>query len=164
MRDLVRKKSFLVRKYIDTFLYKRIPKTWIPLYSTIHFSRMRFRDCIANKQWQDKVGRKNCGENQQSSKNYSKCIVSNNYLFTGFTQNRLLHDILNHSYINGVPRRVIRKEKYFVLNFNTRLLLLLYKVHNQRGYVKCVRMRIDFTNKTNLLTNFMIFFYLRTDS
>ncbi|XP_026296051.1 kynurenine 3-monooxygenase isoform X8 [Apis mellifera] len=57
MRDLVRKKSFLVRKYIDTFLYKRIPKTWIPLYSTIHFSRMRFRDCIANKQWQDKVGR-----------------------------------------------------------------------------------------------------------
>lgn len=57
MRDLVSKKSFLVRKYIDTFLYKRIPKTWIPLYSTIHFSRMRFRDCIANKQWQDKVGR-----------------------------------------------------------------------------------------------------------
>ncbi|XP_026296044.1 kynurenine 3-monooxygenase isoform X4 [Apis mellifera] len=58
MRDLVRKKSFLVRKYIDTFLYKRIPKTWIPLYSTIHFSRMRFRDCIANKQWQDKVLRR----------------------------------------------------------------------------------------------------------
>lgn len=58
MRDLVRKKSFLIRKYIDTFLYKRIPKTWIPLYSTIHFSRMRFRDCIANKQWQDKILRR----------------------------------------------------------------------------------------------------------
>ena len=55
MRDLVTRKSFLFRKYVDTFLYRRIPNTWIPLYSTVHFSRMRFRDCITNKEWQDKV-------------------------------------------------------------------------------------------------------------
>lgn len=46
-------------------------------------------------------------------------MYSNNYFFTGITQNRLVHDILNHSYINGVFHRSIRKEKYFVLNFNT---------------------------------------------
>lgn len=46
-------------------------------------------------------------------------MYSNNYLFTGITQNRLVHDILNHSYINGVFRPSIRKEKYFILNFNT---------------------------------------------
>ncbi|KAK9302957.1 hypothetical protein QLX08_005220 [Tetragonisca angustula] len=58
MRDLVTRKSFLLRKSLDTFLHRRIPNTWIPLYSTIHFSRMKFRDCIANKEWQDKVLRR----------------------------------------------------------------------------------------------------------
>ncbi|XP_017888715.1 kynurenine 3-monooxygenase [Ceratina calcarata] len=58
MRDLVRRTSFRLRKYLDTFLYKQFPNTWIPLYSTVHFSRMRFRDCIANKKWQDKIIRR----------------------------------------------------------------------------------------------------------
>ncbi|OAD56203.1 Kynurenine 3-monooxygenase, partial [Eufriesea mexicana] len=58
MRDLVTRKSFLLRKYLDTFLYRQIPNTWIPLYSTVHFSRMKFRDCIANREWQDKVLRR----------------------------------------------------------------------------------------------------------
>ncbi|XP_076175190.1 kynurenine 3-monooxygenase cn isoform X2 [Ptiloglossa arizonensis] len=58
MRDLVVRKSYLLRKHLDTFLHQRIPNTWIPLYSTVHFSRMKFRDCIANKEWQDKVLRR----------------------------------------------------------------------------------------------------------
>ncbi|XP_076239576.1 kynurenine 3-monooxygenase cn [Calliopsis andreniformis] len=58
MRDLVTRKSFLIRKHLDTFFYKHVPNTWIPLYSTVHFSRMKFRDCIANKEWQDKVLRR----------------------------------------------------------------------------------------------------------
>nr|XP_031846052.1 kynurenine 3-monooxygenase [Nomia melanderi] len=55
MRDLVNRKSFLLRKHLDTILHRQMPNTWIPLYSTVHFSRMKFRDCIANKEWQDKI-------------------------------------------------------------------------------------------------------------
>ncbi|XP_050574119.1 kynurenine 3-monooxygenase [Bombus affinis] len=58
MRDLVTRKSFLLRKRLDTFLYRQIPNTWIPLYNTVHFSRMKFRDCVANKEWQDKIVRR----------------------------------------------------------------------------------------------------------
>ncbi|XP_053980177.1 kynurenine 3-monooxygenase [Hylaeus volcanicus] len=58
MRDLVTRKLFLLRKHLDTFLYRRIPSKWIPLYSTVHFSRMKFRDCISNKEWQDKILRR----------------------------------------------------------------------------------------------------------
>ncbi|XP_011500707.1 PREDICTED: kynurenine 3-monooxygenase [Ceratosolen solmsi marchali] len=55
MRELVTKKAFIFRKYIDTVLQWLFPKNWIPLYSTVTFSRMRYRDCISNKAWQDKV-------------------------------------------------------------------------------------------------------------
>ncbi|KAK2576042.1 hypothetical protein KPH14_007386 [Odynerus spinipes] len=55
MRHLVTKKSFAFRRCLDNFLFRFIPNTWIPLYSTVHFSRMGFRQCIANRQWQDKV-------------------------------------------------------------------------------------------------------------
>ena len=55
MRDLVMKKSFIVRKYVDTALNWLFPNNWIPLYSTVTFSRMPYRDCIKNKAWQDKV-------------------------------------------------------------------------------------------------------------
>ncbi|XP_076766270.1 kynurenine 3-monooxygenase cn [Xylocopa sonorina] len=58
MRDLVTRKSFHFRKYLDTFLYWLMPNTWIPLYSTVHFSRMKFSDCIANRAWQDKILRR----------------------------------------------------------------------------------------------------------
>lgn len=55
MRDLVTKKSFLVRKYLDAALNWLFPNNWIPLYTTVTFSRMRYCDCISNKAWQDKV-------------------------------------------------------------------------------------------------------------
>ncbi|XP_003703017.1 kynurenine 3-monooxygenase cn [Megachile rotundata] len=58
MRDLVRTKSFLFRKHLDTFLYRHVPNFWTPMYSTIHFTRMRFRDCIANREWQDTILRR----------------------------------------------------------------------------------------------------------
>lgn len=55
MRDLVTRKSFLIRKILDSLMFFFFPNTWIPLYSTVHFSRMPFKQCIANKEWQDKV-------------------------------------------------------------------------------------------------------------
>ncbi|XP_029673211.1 kynurenine 3-monooxygenase [Formica exsecta] len=55
MRDLVMRKSFLLRKFVDKVLYMFSPNSWIPLYSSVHFTRMSFRDCIAHKEWQDKV-------------------------------------------------------------------------------------------------------------
>ncbi|CAG5107845.1 Similar to kh: Kynurenine 3-monooxygenase (Anopheles gambiae) [Cotesia congregata] len=55
MRELVLKKSFLMRRTIDTFLHWMCPDNWLPLYNSIHFSRMGFRDCVKNRAWQDKI-------------------------------------------------------------------------------------------------------------
>ncbi|XP_058810783.1 kynurenine 3-monooxygenase isoform X2 [Phymastichus coffea] len=55
MRNLVTKKSYIARKYLDTVLFWLFPNKWIPLYSSVTFSRMRYRDCIENKAWQDKI-------------------------------------------------------------------------------------------------------------
>ncbi|XP_014207547.1 kynurenine 3-monooxygenase [Copidosoma floridanum] len=55
MRELVTKKSFLARKYLDTALNWLFPNNWIPLYSSVTFTRMPYRDCITNKAWQDKI-------------------------------------------------------------------------------------------------------------
>ncbi|KAL0110119.1 hypothetical protein PUN28_013634 [Cardiocondyla obscurior] len=55
MRDLVTRKSFLLRKFLDKVLYTLVPNFWIPLYSAVQFTRMNFRECIAHKEWQDKV-------------------------------------------------------------------------------------------------------------
>ncbi|XP_032681284.1 kynurenine 3-monooxygenase isoform X2 [Odontomachus brunneus] len=58
MRDLLTTKNFLLRKFIDHILYTFIPKFWIPLYISVQFTRMGFRDCIINRNWQDKVLRR----------------------------------------------------------------------------------------------------------
>ena len=42
MRDLVNKKSFLVRKQLDNLLYWLFPSRWVPLYPSVTFSRMRY--------------------------------------------------------------------------------------------------------------------------
>ncbi|XP_018397734.1 PREDICTED: kynurenine 3-monooxygenase [Cyphomyrmex costatus] len=55
MRDLVTKKSFLFRKFVDKILFSLVPNFWIPLYFAVQFTRMSFRECIAHKEWQDKV-------------------------------------------------------------------------------------------------------------
>jgi len=53
MRDLVNKKSFLLRKKLDSFLHWMFPNFWVPLYTSVTFSRMRYHKCISNKNWQD---------------------------------------------------------------------------------------------------------------
>lgn len=55
MRDLVNRKSFLIRKFVDNLLYWLFPNTWVPLYNSVHFSRMPFKKCTANRVWQEKV-------------------------------------------------------------------------------------------------------------
>merc|ERR1712203_447027 len=53
MRDLVNKKSFLVHKKLDNFLHWLAPDWWVPLYTSVTFSRMRYHQCINNRKWQD---------------------------------------------------------------------------------------------------------------
>ena len=49
MRDLVNKKSFLLRKKFDNFLHWLAPDWWVPLYTSVTFSRMRYHQCIKNR-------------------------------------------------------------------------------------------------------------------
>merc|ERR1719283_753030 len=53
MRDLVNKKSFLIRKKFDNLLHWLLPSWWVPLYTSVTFSRMRYKECITNRAWQD---------------------------------------------------------------------------------------------------------------
>merc|ERR1719510_310867 len=55
MRDLVARRSFLLRKHLDNFLYRIIPSKWVPLYTSVTFTRMRYHQCISNKKWQDEL-------------------------------------------------------------------------------------------------------------
>ena len=55
MRDLVAKRSFLIRKKLDNMLYWLMPNVWIPLYTSVTFSRYRYSQCISNKRWQDEL-------------------------------------------------------------------------------------------------------------
>ena len=55
MRDLTARTSFLLRKKLDNLLYWIFPQKWVPLYTSVTFSRMRYHHCIANKKWQDDV-------------------------------------------------------------------------------------------------------------
>ena len=49
MRDLVNKKSFLLRKKLDNLLHWLSPGWWVPLYTSVTFSRMRYHQCIKNR-------------------------------------------------------------------------------------------------------------------
>ncbi|XP_060560337.1 kynurenine 3-monooxygenase-like [Ruditapes philippinarum] len=55
MRQSVNSRLFLMRKKLDNFLFWLLPNTWIPLYTTVSFSRKRYHECIKNKEWQDRV-------------------------------------------------------------------------------------------------------------
>ncbi len=55
MRDLVTKTSFLIRKKFDGLLHWLFPTRWVPLYTSVTFSRMRYHHCVLNKKWQDDV-------------------------------------------------------------------------------------------------------------
>merc|ERR1712001_31779 len=53
MRDLTARLSFFIRKKFDNFLFWIAPSKWVPLYTSVTFSRMRYSNCISNKKWQD---------------------------------------------------------------------------------------------------------------
>jgi len=55
MRDLTARLSFLIRKKLDNFLYWVFPRKWVPLYTSVTFTRMRYHHCISNKKWQDEL-------------------------------------------------------------------------------------------------------------
>ena len=37
----------------DNFLNWLLPQTWVPLYTSVTFSRMRYSHCISNRKWED---------------------------------------------------------------------------------------------------------------
>lgn len=55
MRDLVAQPGFLIRKKLDGLLHRMMPSFWVPLYTSVTFTRMRYHQCIENKKWQDQV-------------------------------------------------------------------------------------------------------------
>ena len=38
---------------LDNLLFWMFPKRWVPLYTSVTFSRMRYNHCVANRKWQD---------------------------------------------------------------------------------------------------------------
>ena len=62
MRDLVTKTSFMIRKKFDGLLHWLFPTRWVPLYTSVTFSRMRYHHCVLNKKWQDQVRQGNLYE------------------------------------------------------------------------------------------------------
>ncbi|KAI8037094.1 kynurenine 3-monooxygenase [Drosophila gunungcola] len=54
MRDLTKRWSFRIRKWLDTLLFRYFP-SWIPLYNSVSFSSMPYAQCVANRKWQDQL-------------------------------------------------------------------------------------------------------------
>ncbi|CAB4059083.1 KMO [Lepeophtheirus salmonis] len=89
MRDLVTKKGFLIRKFFDDILHWFMPSFWVPLYTSVTFSRMRYHECIKNKKWQD-----NCVAN------FGSFILKGLFvgaLFLGYEQRQSLALFVNKS-------------------------------------------------------------------
>lgn len=59
MKYLVTTKGYKLRKKLDNFLNIFFPSSWVPLYTMVTFSRMRYSDVIAAKKKQDKVKKMN---------------------------------------------------------------------------------------------------------
>ncbi|XP_051946060.1 kynurenine 3-monooxygenase [Xyrauchen texanus] len=55
MRAHVNSKYFLFRKYLDNILHFIMPKTIIPLYTMVTFTRTRYHEAVKRWHWQDKV-------------------------------------------------------------------------------------------------------------
>lgn len=55
MKYLVTTKGYKLRKKLDNFLNSLFPSSWIPLYTMVTFSRMRYSEVIEAKKKQDKV-------------------------------------------------------------------------------------------------------------
>lgn len=55
MRAHVNSSYFLFRKYLDNFLHFIMPKTIVPLYTMVTFTRTRYHEAVKRWHWQDKV-------------------------------------------------------------------------------------------------------------
>ena len=55
MRSLVNSRWFLYKKKVDKFLNWLMPKKYIPLYTMVTFSRIRYHSVIQQWKRQDKV-------------------------------------------------------------------------------------------------------------
>lgn len=55
MRSHVNSRWFLYRKYIDNTLHMLMPSTFIPLYSMVTFTRIRYHDVVLRWKWQNRV-------------------------------------------------------------------------------------------------------------
>uniref|UniRef100_A0A8C4F9X2 Kynurenine 3-monooxygenase n=1 Tax=Dicentrarchus labrax TaxID=13489 RepID=A0A8C4F9X2_DICLA len=55
MRAHVNSRWFLFRKYVDNFLHFVMPRTIIPLYTMVTFTRTRYHEAVERWHWQDKV-------------------------------------------------------------------------------------------------------------
>ncbi|XP_065186660.1 kynurenine 3-monooxygenase-like [Sycon ciliatum] len=55
MRSLVNSKSFLLRKKVDSLLNYLFPRSFIPLYSMVTFSRIPYGEVIERRKRQDKL-------------------------------------------------------------------------------------------------------------
>ncbi len=53
MRDLVADEQFLLRKKIEKALNQKHPQKWVPLYSMVTFSEMRYSEALAEGKIQD---------------------------------------------------------------------------------------------------------------
>ncbi|CAB3251823.1 unnamed protein product [Arctia plantaginis] len=55
MRDLVTRPSYRLRKAFDEFMNWLLPRTWVPLYNSVTFTTMPYKQCVKNRSWQDKM-------------------------------------------------------------------------------------------------------------
>ena len=55
MAYLVTTRKYKLRKYLDKYLNSLFPKSWIPLYTMVTFSRLRYSECVKMRQKQDEV-------------------------------------------------------------------------------------------------------------
>ena len=55
MRSHVTSKLFMIRKKIDNFLHRLLPKTFMPLYTMVAFTRIPIQEVIRRNHWQKRV-------------------------------------------------------------------------------------------------------------
>jgi kynurenine 3-monooxygenase len=58
MRDHVADERFLHQKKIESKIHERHPNKWIPLYSQVSFSNIRYSDAYKQGKIQEKIMRK----------------------------------------------------------------------------------------------------------
>ena len=55
MRYLVTTRAYKFRKQLDNFLNRIFPNSWIPLYTMVTFTRIRYSQVVKYRRGQDKI-------------------------------------------------------------------------------------------------------------